>query len=148
MELEHRLTRLSLPFSIPEERYNQTDYDRIYAELIDLPYKKGYAKWFRVKVKSSNPKDLLFPLLHIEFKGKWYPFQLVLAGYPHYIDGYFLVIPPCPVHHKSHHPHVFSSGDVCWEVEQNWESGMTLYGDYIKFLREILYYPKEHVLCR
>lgn len=142
------MTRRSFPFTIPRERYINTDCNRIYAELIDLPYKEGYGRWFRVKVKSTDPKDLTLPLLQIKFQGKWYPFQLVLVGYPQYIDGYFLVLPPCPVHHKGRHPHVYSSGDMCWGLENNWREGMALYENYIDFLRKTLQHPKEHIMCR
>lgn len=135
------------PFPIPKRRFRFTDHDRIYSELLDLPFKPAYKTAFKVEVRSSSPEDLQFPILHVKFGGKWYPFQLVLVGYPDYIDGYFLVIPPCPIH-GGRHPHVFSTGDVCWTLEQRWKKGMMLYEDYITFLMKILQKPKEHVLCR
>jgi len=124
----------SLPFSIEKDlkdRIRVTNFSRIYSELLDLPYKPGYGQWFRVTLRSTDLKGLLFPILHIQYKGKWYPFQLVLAGYPNYIRGFFIVPPPCP--------HVYQvSGEVCWELEKEWQAGMQLYEDFIRFLKEVL----------
>jgi hypothetical protein len=134
------LTRLlNLSFSIPSERNQKTDYNRIYKELIDLPFKPGYKKLFKVKVDSANPKDLIFPTLYINFKGKFYPFRLILVGYPYYIDGFFLVL---PLINGSTHPHVLPSGHMCWDLEKEWKPGMTLYEDYIRFLLKTLYKPE------
>ena len=125
----------TLPFSIPPEWMHETDYNRIYAELVDLPYKPGYKQWFKVTLKSVNTKDLLFPTLHIKFKGKWYPFQLILIGYPNHIRGYFIVPPPSP--------HVFKWGEVCWDLEKEWKPGMQLYEDFIRFLKDVLEHPRK-----
>ena len=125
----------TLPFSIPTEWILETDYNRIYAELADLPYKPGYKKWFRVTLKSANAKDLLFPTLHIKYKEKWYPFQLILVGYPNHIRGYFIVPPPSP--------HVFKWGEVCWQLEKEWKAGMQLYEDFIRFLKDVLEHPRK-----
>lgn len=125
----------SLPFSVPLDWFNLTDFNRIYAELVDLPYKPGYKQWFKVTLKTPKKNDLLFPILHIKFKGKWYPFQLILVGYPHHIRGYFIVPPSSP--------HVFSWGEVCWELEREWKPGMMLYEDFIIFLKNVLEHPRE-----
>jgi hypothetical protein len=132
-----------LPFPISSERLAYTDYDRIFTELVDLPYKPGYGKLFKVEVKSADSKDLLFPVLYVNYMGKFYPFQLILVGYPKFIKGYFLVVPPSPTD-GTRHPHVFASGDVCWDLEKDWKPGMALYEDYILFLIRLLHHPEMH----
>jgi len=136
-----------LPFSLPSSRYQYTDYRRVKIELLDLPFKPGYGRTFRVKVRSADDEDLLFPLLEINMKGRFYPFQLVLVGYPNYSPtGYFKIIPPCPVHGRKH-PHVFSDGRPCYGIEANWKQGMMLFEDYIQFLFRLLQNPREHFGC-
>jgi len=125
----------NLPFSIPLELIHSTEFNRIYAELADLPYKPGYKQWFKVTLKSADMKGLLFPVLHIKFRGTWYPYQLILLGYPNHIRGYFIVPPPSP--------HVFHWGEVCWDLEREWKPGMLLFEDLIRFLKHVLENPKE-----
>jgi len=140
--------KTELPFSLPSSRYQHTDYIRVKTELQDLPFKPGYGRAFRAKVRSANDEDLLFPLLEINpFRHEFYPFQLVLVGYPKYSPtGYFKVIPPCPVHGRKH-PHVFSDGRLCYGIEANWKPGMLLFEDYIQFLFRLLQKPQEHFGC-
>jgi len=139
--------KTELPLSLPSSRYRYTDYRRVKTELLDLPFKPGYGRTFRVKVRSANEEDLLFPLLEVNLNGRFYPFQLVLVGYAKYPPtGYFKVIPPCPIHGRKH-PHVFSDGRCCWGIETVWKQGMMLFEDYIQFLFRLLEKPQEHLGC-
>ncbi len=136
-----------LPIPIPPERYKDTDYSRLQIEIQDLPFKPGYGQKFRLTVKSRNLEDWLFPLLHVLSLSRWYKYQLVMAGYPKHIAGYFKgAIPPCPVH-GGKHPHVFPDHTFCWEIEKRWTPGMMLYEDYITFLFKTLENPQHHYGC-
>jgi hypothetical protein len=129
------------------ERYKETDYARLRTEILDIKFKPGYGQKFRLTVKSRNPDDLLFPVLHVVFRGRWYKYQLVMVGYPERIAGHFEgAIPPCPIH-GGKHPHVFADHTFCWQIERRWKPGMMLYEDYITFLFMTLENPKHHVGC-
>ena len=136
-----------LPFTIPNNRYQYTNYDRIRTELQDLPFKPGYNKTFKVTVKSENVEDWIFSILNINSQKNWYKYQLILVGYPKYITGYFKgAIPPCPIH-GGKHPHIYQHNTFCWEIEKRWKPGMMLYEDYIMFIFKVLENPQHHLGC-
>ena len=150
---EHPVGQTSLPptlFSSQEvviKNIAFTDLNRIRAELVDLPYKKGYGKDFYVTVNPNLNEPLLYPVLHLKIFNPFYDFQLNLLGYPQHITGCFTkAIPPCP-QHGGKSPHVFSDGTMCWDLERDWTPSMTLYEDFIQFLFKTLYYPREHFGC-
>lgn len=135
-------------FPIIATRQSQTDFTRLLVDLMDLTAKKEYGKKFSVHVNSTLQADLLYPQILIEVSGRFYPLQMIMAGYPNYIKGMFLEsIPPCPIHGRKN-PHIFIGGEICWDNEKTWNPKMPLYEEYILFLIKTLNNPKEHYTCQ
>ncbi len=121
-----------------------SNLDRIAWELRDLRFKKDYGTRYRVTLNKQLQEPMLHPTLYVKFRGSEYRFAFDLSRYPKGITGRFVgAIPPCPEHGRKH-PHVFSDGSPCWNL--NWNPSMTL-REFIAILIRLLNTPQHHFGC-